>query len=60
VPKDAQERIIAGLKNRAQVEVFTYPGRDHAFAREGGAHFDAEDAAKANQRTLDLFRKALV
>jgi len=60
VPKDAQARIIAGLKNRAQVEVFTYPGRDHAFAREGGAHFDAEDAAKANQRTLDLFRKALV
>jgi carboxymethylenebutenolidase len=58
VPKDAQARIIAGLKNRAQVEVFTYPGRDHAFAREGGAHFDAEDAAKANQRTLEAFRKA--
>jgi carboxymethylenebutenolidase len=59
VPKDAQERIIAGLKNHPHVEVFTYPGRDHAFAREGGAHFDAEDAAKANQRTLDTFRKAL-
>jgi carboxymethylenebutenolidase len=60
VPKDAQAQILAGLKNRPQVEVFTYPGRDHAFAREGGAHFDAEDAAKANQRTLELFRKALV
>jgi carboxymethylenebutenolidase len=60
VPKDAQARIIAGLKNRPQVEVFTYPGRDHAFAREGGAHFDAEDAAKANQRTLETFQKALV
>jgi len=59
VPKDAQERIIAGLKNHPHVEVFTYPGRDHAFAREGGAHFDAEDAAKANQRTLETFRKAL-
>jgi carboxymethylenebutenolidase len=59
VPKDAQERIIAGLKNHPQVEVFTYPGRDHAFAREGGEHFDAEDAAKANQRTLETFRKAL-
>jgi carboxymethylenebutenolidase len=60
VPKEAQAQILAGLKNRPQVEVFTYPGRDHAFAREGGAHFDAEDAAKANQRTLELFRKALV
>jgi carboxymethylenebutenolidase len=60
VPKDAQARIIAGLKNRPLVEVFTYPGRDHAFAREGGAHFDAQDAAKANARTLEAFRKALV
>jgi carboxymethylenebutenolidase len=59
VPKDAQERIIAGLKNHPQVEVFTYPGRDHAFAREGGEHFDAADAAKANERTLETFRKAL-
>ena len=60
VPKEAQERIISGLKNRPLVEVFSYPGRDHAFAREGGAHFHAEDAAKANQRTLAAFRKALV
>jgi carboxymethylenebutenolidase len=59
VPKDAQQRIIAGLKNHPQVEVFTYPGRDHAFAREGGAHFDAQDAATANARTLDAFQRAL-
>jgi len=59
VPKDAQARIIAGLKNRPTVEIFTYPGRDHAFAREGGDHFDSEDAAKANARTLETFRKAL-
>jgi carboxymethylenebutenolidase len=59
VPKDAQARIIAALKNRPLVEVFTYPGRDHAFAREGGDHFDPEDAAKANARTLETFRKAL-
>jgi carboxymethylenebutenolidase len=60
VPKDAQDRIVGGLKNHPRVEIFTYPGRDHAFAREGGDHFDAEDAAKANQRTLEAFRKALV
>jgi carboxymethylenebutenolidase len=60
VPKDAQERIISGLKNHPLVEIFTYPGRDHAFAREGGDHFDPTDAAAANQRTLETFRKALV
>jgi carboxymethylenebutenolidase len=60
VPKDAQDRIIGALKNRPLVEIFSYPGRDHAFAREGGEHFHAEDAAKANQRTLEAFGRALV
>jgi carboxymethylenebutenolidase len=59
VPKDAQERITSALKNCHLVEIFTYPGRDHAFAREGGDHFHAEDAAKANRRTLEAFKKAL-
>jgi len=60
VPKDAQDRIIGALKNRPLVEIFSYPGRDHAFAREGGEHFHAEDAAKANQRTLEAFGRAFV
>jgi carboxymethylenebutenolidase len=42
------------------VEICTYPGRDHAFARPGGEHYDAADAAKANARTLAFFQKALV
>ncbi|MGH1558920.1 dienelactone hydrolase family protein [Caulobacter segnis] len=33
--------------------------RPHAFAREGGAHYDAADAAKANGRSLTFFQKAL-
>jgi carboxymethylenebutenolidase len=60
VPKEAQRLIIASLKNHPQVEICTYPGRDHAFARPGGEHFNAADAAKANARTLALFAKALV
>jgi carboxymethylenebutenolidase len=60
VPKPAQEMILAALKNHPHVELYSYPGRDHAFARVGGEHYDAGDAAKANQRTLDFFRKALV
>jgi len=37
------------------VELYTYPGRDHAFARPGGEHYDADDAALAKSRTLALF-----
>jgi carboxymethylenebutenolidase len=59
VPKEAQKLIVASLKNHPQVEIFTYPGRDHAFARPGGEHYDAADAARANARTLALFQKAL-
>ena len=59
VPKDAQAQILTALKNHPQTEIYTYPGRDHAFARTGGAHFDAADAALAEGRTLAFFQKAL-
>jgi carboxymethylenebutenolidase len=59
VDKAAQARMIAGLKDRPQVTLHSYPGRGHAFARTGGAHYDAGDAALANQRTDDFFAKAL-
>ena len=60
VPKQAQAMILAALKNHPHVQLYSYAGRDHAFARVGGQHYDAVDAAKANQRSLDFFRKALV
>ena len=59
VPKEAQALIIAGLKDHPQVEIHTYPGRDHAFARPGGAHYDAADATRANGRTLQFFKQHL-
>ena len=59
VPKPTQDLIIAALKNHPQVEINTYPGRDHAFARKGGEHYDAQDAAIAGGRTLDFFKKTL-
>ena len=59
VSKVAQELIITALKNHPQVAIHTYPGRDHAFARKGGAHFNAQDAAIAEGRTLDFFKKQL-
>ena len=59
VPKEAQKVIIDALSGNPKVELHTYPGRDHAFARKGGAHYDAADAAKAQERTLAFFAKTL-
>jgi carboxymethylenebutenolidase len=39
--------------------IHTYPGRDHAFARVGGAHYDAADAGTANARSLAFFKSNL-
>ncbi|HEY2177737.1 MAG TPA: dienelactone hydrolase family protein [Caulobacteraceae bacterium] len=60
VSKAAQAAILAALKNRSNAELFTYPGRDHAFARPGGDHYDAADAERAQSRTLSFFRGHLV
>ena len=59
VPKTAQAMILQALKDHIGIEIHTYPGRDHAFARPGGEHYDPEDAALAEQRTLEFFRKTL-
>jgi len=59
VPKAAQQLILSALKNHPQIEIHTYPGRDHAFARRGGEHYHAADAAAAQERTLAFFKKAL-
>ena len=59
VAKPAQDQIKAALKNQAGVEIFSYPGRDHAFARKGGEHYDAADAKLAEGRTLAFFKQTL-
>lgn len=55
VPKAAQEIIVQSLKNHPQITIHTYPGRDHAFARPGGEHYDAADAQTAGERSLAFF-----
>lgn len=59
VPKEAQQLIIASLKDHPQIEIHTYPGRDHAFARPGGQNYDEADAKLAGGRSLAFFAKAL-
>jgi carboxymethylenebutenolidase len=59
VPKEAQKLILHTLKNHPEITIHTYPGRDHAFARVGGQHYDEADAKLANGRTLAFFRQHL-
>jgi len=59
IPKAAQEAIIAATADLAQVQVFTYPGQHHAFARAGGIHYNAAAAELASQRSERFFAKHL-
>src|SRR5690606_8431145 len=59
VPKEAQSAIIQALKNHPQVTIHTYPGRNHAFARKGGEHYHAGDAASALERSLSFLKAKL-
>ncbi len=55
VPPEARALIAQALKDHSLAQIHTYPGREHAFARKGGEHYDAADAALANERTLTFF-----
>jgi carboxymethylenebutenolidase len=58
-PKAAQEMILHALKDQPLIEIHSYPGRDHAFARKGGTHYHEADAKLAGGRTLAFFRKTI-
>ena len=58
-PKDAQKKLAEGLAGHLHVSRQVYEGQDHAFARIGGAHYDAAAAALANGRSLDCLREGL-
>jgi len=59
-PPAAQVKIRPALAANPNITVFAYPGRDHAFARPGGAHYDKADAEIANERTLEFLHKAQI
>jgi carboxymethylenebutenolidase len=58
VSKDSQAKMKSAL-TASNFTLHSYPGRDHAFARVGGKHYDKSDATRANSRTLDFFAKHL-
>jgi carboxymethylenebutenolidase len=59
VNKDAQKLINDGLSAHPHVTIHSYAGQEHAFARHGGTHYDADAAALANGRTVEMFERHL-
>ncbi len=59
IPEAAREAIIAAAAGVPSVQVFTYPGQNHAFARVNGGHFNADAAEKADARTTAFFEQHL-
>jgi len=59
VPPAAQAAVKAALQGNARVTIHDYAGRDHAFARVGGQHYDKGAADQANARTADFFKTHL-
>lgn len=59
VPPAAQAAIREGLADQPLATLHAYPGRDHAFARVGGDHYHAADAALAGERSLAFLRTHL-
>jgi carboxymethylenebutenolidase len=57
--KAAQATIREALAHNPLIDIHIYPGRNHAFARPNGDHYDATDAAIANARTLNFFTQHL-
>jgi carboxymethylenebutenolidase len=55
IPKAAQDVISEAAASLPNVQVFVYPGQNHAFARVDGSHFNADAASLANQRTERFF-----
>ena len=51
ISKAAQAEIKATLAKKPNTIVYSYPGQNHAFSRHGGAHYNAEAAALAHERT---------
>ncbi len=59
ISKPAQALIKAALAKKPNATVFSYPGQNHAFSRHGGAHYNADAAALAHQRTYTFLSRQL-
>jgi carboxymethylenebutenolidase len=58
-PPPVVNAIKGAFEGRPEVEIYVYPGVDHAFSRKGGSNFDKPASMMAHSRSIALFRKVL-
>ncbi|WP_431025433.1 dienelactone hydrolase family protein [Halomonas sp. H5] len=54
-----RERVSQALAGRPKVELYNYPGVDHAFARVGGMHYDKPAAQMAHERSIAALKREI-
>ena len=59
VPKENQAKVHAALDVNDMATLHDYEGNDHAFARQGGEHYDQAAADLAKSRSVEFFSKHL-
>jgi carboxymethylenebutenolidase len=59
ISKPAQAEIKTALASKPNATVYSYPGQNHAFSRHCGAHYNAEAAALAHERTYAFLNRQL-
>ena len=59
IPREALDTIRETLKSNTLVTIHEYAEQDHAFTREGGAHYDEAAKQIADARTIAFFKKCL-
>ncbi|SFT72611.1 dienelactone hydrolase family protein [Pseudomonas marincola] len=55
----ARAQISERLASNNKVEIYTYPGVDHAFARAGGMHYDKPSAQMAHERSIAALKREI-
>jgi carboxymethylenebutenolidase len=58
-PPEVVTAIKDALGARPEIEIYVYPGVDHAFSRTGGSNFNKPASMMAHSRSIALFRKQL-
>lgn len=59
-PPEVVGQIKGALGDGRQATIWEYPGVGHAFARPGGAHFDAKAADLADMRSLSFLVEKVI
>ncbi|MEQ1491524.1 MAG: dienelactone hydrolase family protein [Terricaulis sp.] len=59
IPREALDTIRETLASNPLVTVHEYAEQDHAFTREGGAHYDEAAKQLADERTIEFLNRTL-